>query len=207
MMRFPTASWGQVREEIGRQLSDVPGARPQAAVALALLTAGASANVAIPILLGKIVDAVITKSAISTIGLSLIVVAVVSAALSAAGFFLLSRLIERVISALREDMVSTALRLPTHRVEEAGTGDLVSRSTDDVAELSAAVTETAPVLAKSAFAIATTGVALLSLNWQYILVIVAVTPLYVVAARRYLHRAPGRYADERAAMAERAQAS
>ena len=202
-MRFPTASWRQVREEISRQLSDVPGSRLQAAVALALLTAGASANVAIPILLGKIVDAVITKSAISTIGLSLIVVAVVSAVLSAAGFFLLSRLIERVISALREDMLSTALRLPTHRVEEAGTGDLVSRSTDDVAELSAAVTETAPVLAKSAFAITTTGVALLSLNWQYILVIVAVTPLYVVAACRYLHRAPGRYADERAAMAER----
>ena len=145
-MRFPTASWRQVREEISRQLSDVPGSRLQAAVALALLTAGASANVAIPILLGKIVDAVITKSAISTIGLSLIVVAVVSAVLSAAGFFLLSRLIERVISALREDMLSTALRLPTHRVEEAGTGDLVSRSTDDVAELSAAVTETAPCL-------------------------------------------------------------
>ena len=109
MMRFPTASWRQVREEISRQLSDVPGSRLQAAVALALLTAGASANVAIPILLGKIVDAVITKSAISTIGLSLIVVAVVSAVLSAAGFFLLSRLIERVISALREDMLSTAL--------------------------------------------------------------------------------------------------
>ena len=159
-MRFPTASWPQVRKEVGRQLSDVPGARPQAAAALALLTAGAGSNVAIPILLGKIVDAVIDHGAIAPIGISLVLVAVVSALFSAAGFYVLSRLSERVISALREDMVSTALRLPTHRVEEAGTGDLVSRSTDDVAELSAAVTETVPVLAKSVFAIATTGVAL-----------------------------------------------
>ncbi|MBS5998136.1 ABC transporter ATP-binding protein, partial [Corynebacterium sp.] len=176
-----------------------------AAAALALLTAGAGSNVAIPILLGKIVDAVITQGTIVPIGISLVLVTAVSALFSAAGFYVLSRQSERVISALREDMVSTALRLPTHRVEEAGTGDLVSRSTDDVAELSAAVTETVPVLAKSAFAIATTGVALLSLNWQYLLVVGAVAPLYVFAARQYLQRAPQRYTDERAAMAERAR--
>lgn len=205
MMRFPTASWPQVRKEVGRQLSDVPAARCQAAAALALLTAGAGSNVAIPILLGKIVDAVITQGTIVPIGISLVLVAAVSALFSAAGFYVLSRQSERVISALREDMVSTALRLPTHRVEEAGTGDLVSRSTDDVAELSAAVTETVPVLAKSAFAIATTGVALVSLNWQYLLVVGAVAPLYVFAARQYLQRAPQRYTDERAAMAERAR--
>lgn len=205
MMRFPTASWPQVRKEVGRQLSDVPGARPQAAAALALLTAGAGSNVAIPILLGKIVDAVITQGAMVSIGISLVLVAAVSALFSAAGFYVLSRLSERVISSLREDMVSTALRLPTHRVEEAGTGDLVSRSTDDVAELSAVVTETVPVLTKSAFAIATTGVALVSLNWQYLLVVGAVTPLYFIAARQYLQRAPQRYTDERAAMAERAR--
>lgn len=63
-MRLPTASWPQVRKEVGRQLSDVPASRCQAAAALALLTAGAGNNVAIPILLGKIVDAVITQGAI-----------------------------------------------------------------------------------------------------------------------------------------------
>jgi len=102
-------------------------------------------------------------------------------------------------------MVSTALGLPTHRVEDAGTGDLVSRSTDDVAELSAAVTETVPVLAKSIFAIASTGVALLTVDWQYLVVILAVTPLYFLAGRYYLRRAPDRYAAERAAMADRAR--
>lgn len=204
-MRFPTASWSQTRTVVGQQLSHIPRARSQAFVALALLTAGACANVAIPILLGKVIDTVIVGGAITPVAISLVLMAAVSALLSASGFYVVSRLTERVIANLREDMVATALRLPTHRVEEAGTGDLVSRSTDDVAELSAAVTDSVPVLAKSLFAVAATGLALVSLNWQYVMVVAAVTPLYFFAARRYLHRAPQRYTDERASMAERAR--
>ena len=204
-MRFPTASWSQTRTVVGQQLSHTPHARSQAFVALALLTAGACANVAIPILLGKVIDTVIVGDAIAPVAISLVLMAAVSALLSASGFYVLSRLTERVIANLREDMVATALRLPTHRVEEAGTGDLVSRSTDDVAELSAAVTDSVPVLARSLFAVVATGLALVSLNWQYVMVVAAVTPLYFFAARRYLHRAPQRYTDERASMAERAR--
>lgn len=204
-MRFPTATWPQVRKVVAQQLSLIPHARRRALIAVVFLLAGAAANVTIPILLGKIVDAVTTGASIALLGVLLIGVAGASAALSAAGFYVLSQLTERVIASLREDMVSTALGLPTHRVEDAGTGDLVSRSTDDVAELSAAVTETVPVLAKSIFAIASTGVALLTVDWQYLVVIVAVTPLYFLAGRYYLRRAPDRYAAERAAMAVRAR--
>ena len=204
-MRFPTATWSQVREVVAQQLAVIPNARRRALIAVVFLIAGAAANVTIPILLGKIVDAVTTGASIALLGVVLIGVAAASAALSAAGFYVLSQLTERVIASLREDMVSTALGLPTHRVEDAGTGDLVSRSTDDVAELSAAVTETVPVLAKSIFAIASTAVALLTVDWQYLVVILAVTPLYFFAARYYLRRAPDRYAAERAAMADRAR--
>ncbi|ERS41180.1 MULTISPECIES: ABC transporter ATP-binding protein [Corynebacterium] len=204
-MRFPTATWSQVREVVAQQLAVIPNARRRALIAVVFLIAGAAANVTIPILLGKIVDAVTTGASIALLGVVLIGVAAASAALSAAGFYVLSQLTERVIASLREDMVSTALGLPTHRVEDAGTGDLVSRSTDDVAELSAAVTETVPVLAKSIFAIASTGVALLTVDWQYLVVILAVTPLYFLAGRYYLRRAPDRYAAERAAMADRAR--
>lgn len=204
-MRFPTATWPQVRKVVAQQLSLIPHARRRALIAVVFLLAGAAANVTIPILLGKIVDAVTTGASIALLGVLLIGVAGASAALSAAGFYVLSQLTERVIASLREDMVSTALGLPTHRVEDAGTGDLVSRSTDDVAELSAAITETVPVLAKSIFAIASTGVALLTVDWQYLVVILAVTPLYFLAGRYYLRRAPDRYAAERAAMADRAR--
>lgn len=204
-MRFPTATWPQVRKVVAQQLSAIPHARRRAVIAVVFLIAGAAANVSIAILLGKIVDAVTTGASIALLGVLLIGVAGASAALSATGFYVLSQLTERVIASLREDMVSTALGLPTHRVEDAGTGDLVSRSTDDVAELSSAVTETVPMLAKSIFAIASTAVALLTVDWQYLVVIVAVTPLYFFASRYYLRRAPDRYAAERAAMADRAR--
>ncbi len=110
-----------------------------------------------------------------------------------------------MIANLRQDMVGTALGLPTHRVEDAGTGDLVSRSTDDVAELSAAVTETVPTLSTSLFTVIATVIALFTLDWQFLIVPVIVAPVYFLAARLYLAKAPQRYADERAAMAERAR--
>ena len=161
-LSFPTAAWPDVRRVVGRHVAQVPGAKGQCAAAIALLAGGSVANIFIPILLGRIVDAVIAGGGANlfAIGVGLAVCALLGAALSAGGFYLLSRITERVIANLREDMVGTALGMPTHRVEEAGTGDLVSRSTDDVAELSAAVTETVPVLSSSVFAIITTAVAL-----------------------------------------------
>ena len=206
-MRFPTATWPETRKVLARHLRQVPQARQQFFFAIVLLAIGAVANIWIPIQLGRIVDVVIdsTDASVARISVELIIAALTAASFSAWGFFVLSRLTERVIANLREDMVGTALGLPVHRVEDAGTGDLVSRSTDDVAELSKAVTETVPILANSGFAIVTTALALVTLDWQFLLVIVAATPIYIIAARRYLRVAPGRYAAERASMADRAR--
>ncbi|RSZ63575.1 ABC transporter ATP-binding protein [Corynebacterium hylobatis] len=204
-MRFPLADLGQVRREVARQISAVPGAGPGFWAAIALLSLGSGANVLVPILLGRIVDIVLDDGDLLITGLLLVVAALTAAVLSATGFYLLSRISERVIANLRDDMVGTALGLPVHRVEDAGTGDLVSRSTDDVAELSTAVTETLPILASSVFMIAATTIALFSLDWQFLLVPLVVAPIYFLAARAYLKVAPERYAGERAAMAERAR--
>lgn len=205
--RFPVASLAQVRHETTRQLRRVPHAGAWFALAVALLGLGSYATVLVPQFMGRIVDLVQgnLQTSMARLGAQLVVVAVAGAALSAAGFYLIARLSERLIANLRQDMVGTALGLPTHRVEDAGTGDLVSRSTDDVAELSAAVTETLPTLSTSAFSALATVVALLGLDWRFLLVPVLVTPLYYLAARQYLARAPQRYAQERAAMAERAR--
>ncbi|MGP6173298.1 ABC transporter ATP-binding protein [Corynebacterium sp. A21] len=206
-MRFPIANWPQVRRELWRHIKTIPGAGRQFFLAIVLLGLGAAANVTIPRLLGQIVDLVAGNSekTILGIGINLVIVAAASAMLGAAGFYLLARLSERVIANLREEMVGTALGLPVHQVEDAGTGDLVSRSTDDVAELSSAVTETVPALSSSVFSIVATVIALMTLNWQFLLIPVLVGPVYYFAARQYLKRAPQRYAAERAAMAERAR--
>lgn len=206
-LRFPLASFGQVRRQVAQQVGRVPRARTALVGALVLLGLGAFAGVLVPQLMGEIVDLVSQQSArpLWQLGVALFVAATVGAVVNALGFFLLSRVVERMIADLRQEMVGTALGLPTHRVEDAGAGDLVSRSTDDVAELSTAVTQTVPILSTSVFTLGATVVALFAVDWHFLLVPLVVTPLYVLAGRRYLSRAPGRYAQERSAMAERAR--
>ncbi|MFD6857345.1 ABC transporter ATP-binding protein [Rhodococcus sp. NPDC060090] len=206
-LRFPLATLGQVRREVARQLGLVRHAKLLFLFALVLLGLGAYAGVLVPQLMGQIVDLVIghTQRSLWPIGAGLISAAIAGAVMSACGFYLVARLSERVIANLRQDMVGTALGLPTHRVEDAGTGDLVSRSTDDVAELSAAVTETVPTLSTALFTVIATVIALFALDWQFLIIPVIVAPVYYFAARLYLAKAPKRYADERAAMAERAR--
>lgn len=208
-LRFPLATFAQVRRELARQIGRIARARWWFLLALVLLSLGAYATVLVPQLLGRIVDLVAegtdAMSSLWLIGAALVGAAIAGAAMSATGFYLVARMSERVIANLRQDMVGTALGLPTHQVEDAGTGDLVSRSTDDVAELSAAVTETLPTLSTSLFSVLATVAALFTLDWHFLLVPVVVAPVYYLASRMYLARAPKRYAAERAAMAERAR--
>jgi ATP-binding cassette subfamily C protein len=206
-LRFPLATLRQVRREVARQLGLVRHAKLLFLLALVLLGLGAYAGVLVPQLMGQIVDMVMgqTQRSLWPIGAGLVSAAIAGAVMSACGFYLVARLSERVIANLRQDMVGTALGLPTHRVEDAGTGDLVSRSTDDVAELSAAVTETVPTLSTALFTVIATVIALFALDWQFLVIPVIVAPVYYLAARLYLAKAPKRYADERAAMAERAR--
>ena len=147
----------------------------------------------------------IVDSGLGAIGLKMLLAAMVGGVASAAGYYLMSKVSERVIANLRETMVGTALGLPLHQVEDAGTADLVSRSTDDVAEVSAAITETLPLLSKSVFLIVATATALVAVDPRLLLcALLAVIP-YWWGARRYLRVAPERFAAERAGMAERAR--
>lgn len=224
--RFPLATWAQVRREIGAQVRAVPGARRLSLVALLLMALGAWATVSVPRLLGQTVDVVrqvttgestesvansrqwwqlMMDTGLGLIGAKMLVAAMLGGVASAAGYYLMSKVSERIIANLRETMVGTALGLPLHQVEDAGTADLVSRSTDDVAEVSAAITETLPLLSKSVFLIVATATALISIDPRLLLcTLVAFVP-YWWGARRYLRVAPERFAAERAGMAERAR--
>lgn len=204
---FPLATWAQARRDIIRQFKQVRGAWWQALTAAVLLGIGAWCTVSVPRLMGRIVD--IATSGTDgdlwrTAGL-MAAAAVTAGVTDGAGYFLLARLSERLIANLREEMVGTALGLPMHRVEDAGTGDVVSRSTDDVAQTSSAVMEVLPVLSGAVFVIAATGIGLLTVDWRFLAVILLVSPVYWFAARAYLRKAPQLFAAERASMGLRAR--
>ncbi|UIZ92778.1 ABC transporter ATP-binding protein [Corynebacterium sp. CNCTC7651] len=207
-MRFPTATGAEVRHEISRQLRGLPQARSRFWLSVLVLSLGAAASMAVPLLLGRVVDVVLdggdVVGRILWIGIAVSLAAIASAALNAAGFYILSTVAERAIANLREDMVDTALHLPTHRVEEAGSGDLLSRSTDDVAELSSSISDALPAVTSAVFVLIATAITLVGLDPYYLVVPLFAAPAYYLSFRQYLKSAPERYAKERASMAERA---
>ena len=112
-MRFPLATLGQVRREVARQLRRVPQARWWFLLAVVLLGLGSYATVLVPLLMGQVVD-LVSGGADRRVDVADRRRAdrpssVAGAVMSAAGFYLVARLSERVIATLRQDMVGTAL--------------------------------------------------------------------------------------------------
>lgn len=207
---FQLASWGTVVRELYAHTTKLPGARARIAFSAVLLMCGAGSNILVPTLLGRIVDVVSqgAEGATATIWMLaglLVAAAIFSASLNALGFYLVSRETEKIINSLRYTMISTALTLPVHHVEEAGTGDLISRSTDDINTVSEAVSQTLPSITQSVFMVGATTVALASMDWHFILIPLIALPFYASGIRRYLAVAPNRYAAERASVASLAR--
>lgn len=203
--RFPIATPREVRSILGEVLRDQ---RRPLILATLLLSAASAAGLITPTALGRVVDLVDRSGTVTELWqLVLLMVAgtIAAATLLACGTVLTVRVVETALARLRERLVDRLLRLPTSVVEEAGAGDAVSRATDDVAEVSTAINEVLPTVASAAFMIAATFVGLGALDWRFALALLLILPIQVFAVRSYLARAPQVYAQERAAMADRAE--
>lgn len=201
---LPVAGVSQVLAEVRRSFR---GSGVRMFVVVAVMIGGAALGLVPPWALGRMVDAVIDGGGAHRIWL--LGAVMVGAAMSFAGFTALgvalsARLFETALARLRESMFDTSLGLPLERVERAGSGDLISRATDDVDEVSSAIDAVVPALSASLFTVALTAVGLTALDWRFLAAVVVVVPIYVFAVRWYLRNAPGIYAAERAAMGLRA---
>jgi len=180
-------------------------------VLIVVLVVGAAAGIVSPLALGAIVDAVNSglgsgdASRLWSLGALMAAAVVVGAVLTTVGIVAASRLFESMLAELRERMVSAAFALPQSRVERAGTGDLISRAGDDVAEVSDAIPSVVPAVTGSLFTIATTLVGMAIIDPWYAVALLVIIPVHVFAVRFYLRTAPQIYAAERSAMADRAQ--
>jgi ABC-type multidrug transport system fused ATPase/permease subunit len=173
-----------------------------ALVALNALAAGAA--LAVPRLLGELVDRVAPDGAATGLGsLTLLILAVVVAqsALTFAGQVTSTIFGQELLAAMREYVVDRILRLPLSRVEGASTGDLVTRVTRDVGTMSRALQYGVP-MAVVMFLTVVLSVGAMLLNS----VLLAVPSLLVIGAsgfqvRRYLRRASVCYIAEGASYA------
>ncbi|MFI6874917.1 ABC transporter ATP-binding protein [Streptomyces sp. NPDC050400] len=162
-----------------------------------------------PVAIGHLVDRVRTGTADLGTVLTVTAVMVLSGVLGAAGtavaIVLATRIYHTVLAALRERLVSRAMTLPQHLVERAGTGDLVSRSSDDVTAVADAAPAVIPALTVTAFTLVVSLGGLAALEWPYAAAFAVVLPVYALAMRWYLRTGPRVYRAERAAMSGRAQ--
>ncbi|GAA4671336.1 ABC transporter ATP-binding protein [Gordonia humi] len=201
---LPVADWRRTVRALLRHLGRHRG---RLALVIVAMTASGAFGLVTPRLLGSIVDLVAHGGDVSDVvarGGVMVAAAIGCAACAGVGIAAAATVFEAVLAELREDMIDTVLRLPVARVEAAGTGDVLSRATDDVDKVSEAIGKALPSMLMAQAGVVVTVIGLAAIDWRFLLVAVATAPLYAVTARMYIRRAPAVYAAERTAAADRA---
>lgn len=208
---LPRAGGREVLGAVGRRLRPQ---LPRTLGSLVVLLASAGCGLVMPLVLGIVVDAVtgnVTHHPLIGDGdpwrvLAVLLIALaVGSALNGLGTAWLAGAADRVVASLREDNVAAALTLDQERAEAVGSGEVVSRSSDDVAAVTSAVNIALPSAIAAVTGIVVTVAGMAGIHWAFALVLVVVTvPVYAVAVRRYLRQAPPLYRAERAQRAVRA---
>lgn len=202
---LPIAGPRRTRRELLRRLG---AHRFRLGAALGTLLAGTAVTLATPPILGSIVDAVAEGSGtgrVTTLGIALLVVAATGAALALLGGRMLVALVQDVLAALREDVFTTAIRLPFDLVESSDSSDVVSRVTHDVEAISEAASDVLPDVTGAAFTIGLSLVGLAVLDLRLALAGLACLPVHVLATRRFLARTHQVYGDIRRLESARGQ--
>lgn len=203
---LPVADGRQTWREV-RRISR--GHRLTFVAVVVLGMASAAAGLVTPVAIGYLVDGVQDGTADDRTIMRALVVMVVAAFAGALGMaatvVLAARSYHAMLADLREKLVARAMSLPQGVVEEAGSGDLVSRSSDDVAQVADAAPQIIPVFTTVAFTIIVAFGAMAALDPWYALALVVLLPVYALTVRWYLATGPQVYRAERAAMSGRAQ--
>ncbi|NEY32738.1 ATP-binding cassette domain-containing protein [Streptomyces sp. PRKS01-65] len=196
---LPVASARQVRRHV-RAL--VLRHRRALAGTVALHALASACGLVAPRVLGDFVEDVGRGTAdIERVVLLILGFVLLQGALLNAAMYTAARLGETVLAGLRENFVERLLALPLATVDRAGTGDLVTRTTRDVDELSVAVRSAVPDVLVSLTTIVITLGGLVVVGPLLALPCLVAVPLLWGATRWYLRRARAGYLRESEAYA------
>lgn len=162
----------------------------------------AAAGLAVPMILGRLVDATVAADGeVSTSLITTLTLVVIGVIVAQTVFTFLSKWLAGVLghSALaeaREHVIRTVLRLPLGRVESASTGDLVTRVTRDVGAMSESVRFAIPEFIIGLITVALSIVAMTINSWLLAIPAVVLMLVALPQVRRYLTRAPAAYVTE-----------
>ncbi|MGC3864681.1 ABC transporter ATP-binding protein [Micromonospora chersina] len=199
---LPVADARQVR----RYARELARRHPRGlAAALGLHALAAAAGLVAPRLLGDLVEGIsrgVGAVTVDRVALAIAGFVVAQSVLVRFAHLASARLGERVLAELREEFVERVLALPLSTVERAGTGDLLTRTSRDVAALSRTVRFAAPeTLIAAVTVLLILGAVVLTGPLLVVPCLLAV-PLLVAGTRWYLRRAPAGYLRENAAYSD-----
>ncbi|WP_018658421.1 ABC transporter ATP-binding protein [Actinomadura flavalba] len=203
---LPVASGRTVAARIWAMLA---GRRLALCGIVTLFLAEAGLALVFPLVVGNLVDTVDDAGGSGVPGSFWWQVALLAATAMAAGAVAwvamraVARLAETVVAELREEYVGAALDLPRATLEAAGTGDVVTRASDDIAQVSGTLPEVLPQLSVSVLTMTLVAAALVVLDPWFLVGFALTVPLYAVTVRWYLRTAPGVYVAERTAESAR----
>jgi ABC-type multidrug transport system fused ATPase/permease subunit len=169
--------------------------------ALALHIAAAVAGLAAPRLLGGLVEAVEDGTTVGHVDKIIGLLAcflLAQTVLTRFARYLSQVLGEQVLAELREDFVDNTLALPVGVVEDAGSGDLLTRTSRDVDQLGWSVRMALPEWTIAVVTAILTFVAAISVGWWVALPCLLGVPPLVIGLRWYLKRAKDGYLRESA---------
>jgi ABC-type multidrug transport system fused ATPase/permease subunit len=169
--------------------------------ALALHICAAVAGLAAPRLLGGLVEAVEEGTTAGHVDKIIGVLAcflVAQTVLTRFARYLSQVLGEQVLAELREDFVDNTLALPVGVVEDAGSGDLLTRTSRDVDQLGWSVRMALPEWTIAVVTAILTFAAAISVGWWVALPCLLGVPPLVIGLRWYLKRAKDGYLRESA---------
>jgi ABC-type multidrug transport system fused ATPase/permease subunit len=164
----------------------------------------ALAGLAAPAILGRLVDGVLRGTSAAAVDRAALVLSAALAAQTVLAWFAHRASLvfgETVFAELREEFLQRVTRLPLSTVERAGSGDLLSRTTNDIEAVSYSVRYGVPSVLVAMVSGAAVSVALVVQSALIAsAVLVAVLPLWL-STRWYLRRARDGYLREMAAYA------
>ncbi len=154
--------------------------------AIVLTSISALVWLVVPLGLRELLDAVFEdadRALLNNLALGLLVLFLIQATFSFAGYYLLEWTGERVVANLRQQVYEHLHRLGLHFFADQRIGDLTSRLTNDVGSIRAAVTTALTELLTQSLTLIGSLTLMVVLNWRLSLLIFFVVPLATLAAR------------------------
>lgn len=149
-----------------------------------------------PFLIGKTIDDYIVKLDVSgAIRMALILagVYIASSLLTWLQTFVMIRVSQKTIHRLRQQLFEQYQSLPLAFYDKQQQGDLMSRMTNDIENLNAALSQSVIQLVSSFLTIVGTAFALFYLDWRLALVTLIIIPLIVYATKQIIKRSSVNY--------------